>query len=356
MTIENFEFQSLAADVHFGPGKVSQLPGLIGDKKAFVIAEERQQAIVDQLSTELGAKNVVPFREVGQHVPAGLVAQAAAVYVSEGCEILVAIGGGSTIGLAKALALETSHPIIAVPTTYAGSEMTNIWGITSAAGAKTTGRDARVLPAHVIYDPDLTITLPKKLAATSAMHAMAHLMEAIYAPDVNPVTYITSLYGMKQMMIGMLILSREKKLSANANNLLLLGAFLGGKGLREVAMSLHHKAAHVLSDTFALEHSHVHTVLQPYVLEYQWGSLVNKTKEDLKQALMNPYPPMALYDAAKVMDAPFSLKEIGFKAEDIEKAVDIMLEQPYANPAPLDRDKLIKMMQRAYDGKLLGSE
>ena len=208
--------------------------------------------------------------------------------------------------------------------------------------------------SHVIYDPDFTITLPKNLAATSAMNAMAHLMEAVYAPDTNPVTYVTSLYGMKQMMIGILILSREQQLSANSNNLLLLGTFLAGKGLREVSMSLHHKAAHVLGGTFGMEHSHIHTVLQSYVLEYQWDSLSNKIKEDMKQALMHPYPPMALFDAAKVMDAPYSLKQIGFKQEDIEKAVDIMLQEPYANPAPITKEGLTGMMQNAYQGKIIG--
>ncbi len=354
MSFENFDFNALPNQVYYGQGKIELLPSIIAQQKVFIIASDRQKQVLEALKEKIGADKMTHFAKVTPHVPANLIQEAKKIYLEERCEVILAIGGGSAIGLAKGLALETQTSIIAVPTSYSGSEMTNIWGISQPDSGKTTGRDHRVLPAHVIYDHDFTLSQPKAMAATSAMNAMAHLMEAVYAPNNNPITYITSLYAMKQMMIGMLILSREKQLSANSNNLLLLGAFLGGKALREVSMSLHHKAAHVLGGSFGMEHAPVHTVLQPHVLEYQWSTLGNKLKEDLKAALMNPYPPMALLDAAKVMDAPYTLKQIGFKKENIEQAVDLMLQKPYANPAPLHKEGLTEMMQRAYEGKLLG--
>ena len=130
------------------------------------------------------------------HVPVDIVDEAGATTAESSADCLLAIGGGSTTGLAKALALRTGLPIIAVPTTYAGSEMTPIWGMTEG-GVKTTGRDARVLPRLVIYDPDLLTTLPPEVVATSGMNAIAHCVEALYSQTANPVTSLMAEEGIR---------------------------------------------------------------------------------------------------------------------------------------------------------------
>lgn len=355
MNNDNFELVAFPNQVHFGKGKISVLTELIeANYKALVIGSSRINELVQGIQSELGEEKIFHFDKVIQHVPISLVDQVEQVYRDEQCDVLVAIGGGSAIGLAKALALRVEVKIIAIPTTYAGSEMTNIWGISMGDGGKTTGRDNAVLPAHVIYDSNLTIGMPAHLAGTSAMNAMAHLMESIYAHDTNPVTYINSLYGVKQLMQGMEILSKEKKLTQASNELFLLGAFLAGKGLCEVSMSLHHKAAHVLGGSFGMEHSHVHTVIQAFVLEYQWPFLSKPVQEDFKAAFNSHYPPQAILEAVKKIGASESLEQIGFKQADIEKAADIILKKPYANPAPVTREGLVDMLQKAFVGKLSG--
>ena len=306
---------------------------------------------MNDLKKNLGADRIIHFSSVVQHVPVDLIDEASQKQITENTDVLVAMGGGSAIGLAKALALRSKHTIVAVPTTYAGSEMTNIWGISTPEG-KTTGRNMIVLPRYVIYDPAFTLGMPASLAATSSMNAMAHLMEAIYAHDTNPITSLNSLDGMRKLKSGMNLLAAHGTLTIEANQLLQYGSFIAGKVLCEVSMSLHHKMAHVLGGTFGLDHSSVHTALQAYVLEYQWEALSEEIKNNFCAALSHNYAPAALLELAKSMSAPGNLAAIGFKEEDIERAVDTVLAKPYANPKELTKPGLMAMLSKAYRGQL----
>ena len=249
------------------------------------------------------------------------------------------------------MALEDGLAIIAVPTTYAGSEQTNIYGISSKEG-KRTGRDDRVLPKYVIYDPELSITMPKTLAVSSAMNAMAHLMKALYSPRGNPLTRLSAIKGIEVVREGLQLLSTEEKLGAESNEKLQFGAYLAGKCLCEVSMALHHKAAHVLGGSFGMEHSQVHTVLQSYVLAYQWPYLSKEIQKDFVQAFMSDYPPKALRKLAEDANAPIELKAIGFLEENIDKAASLMAANSYANIAPLKKEGLKKLLENAFHGIL----
>lgn len=316
-----------------------------------IIATNRLAGQVDRLSTSLGASRVARFSNVIQQVPETLVQEAAAFREENQPDILVAMGGGSAIGLAKAIALRRYIPMVAIPTTFSGSEQTNIYGI-SSGGAKRTGRDDKVLPGIVIYDPDLIQTMPKHLAVTSAMNAMAHLMEAIYSHSGNPVTRNNAILGMDAIKKGIKELSATGGLTKSAIEKMLLGSFLAGKCLCEVEMALHHKAAHVLGGSFGMEHSSVHTVLQPYVLAYQWPHLSSAIQSDFKMVLDSGYPPKALKELAENAGAKTNLKSIGFREEDIGKAAEIIESKPFANVAPITKEGLLKMLANAYYGKI----
>ncbi len=357
MTVNQFHFKSLPYEVHFGNGQSEKLSALIPEgQHVFVISGKRYKAVYETLKKDIGETKITLFSEVTQHVPVSLVDKALAQYRNSGAKFIVTVGGGSAIGLGKAIALEARAEIIAVPTTYAGSEMTNIYGITGTDGHKTTGRDDRVMPRHVVYDPELTKTLPAKLAVTSAVNAMAHLVEAAYAVEGNPVTYVSSLYGLEQLFQGLQMLAEEGKLSEESNDLLCRAAFLAGKGLCEVPMSLHHKAAHVLGGTFGLEHSHVHTVLLPFVLEFQWTELPGQVQEDLKKTMNHAYPPSAILDVIRKTEAPSTLKEIGFDKSQIPVAVEQMIKKPYANPRELTEEGLNGLLNNAFKGQLTGNK
>ncbi|CAN5578315.1 maleylacetate reductase [soil metagenome] len=348
----NFEYHSYPNHVYFGNGKINLLPSLLKDyQKVMVIATERLRVHVEQLTNESGKERMVWFSKVIQHVPDTLVTEADAFRADHQPDVLVAIGGGSAIGLAKALALEKWIPQVAVPTTFSGSEQTNIYGI-SSDGTKKTGRDNKVLPGTVIYDPALFLSMPKDLAVTSAMNAMAHLMEAVYSPSGNPVTSNNALPGMVAIKTGIIDLSKTESLTKSIAEKLLFGSFLAGKCLCEVEMSLHHKAAHVLGGSFGMEHSSVHTVLQSYVLAYQWPHLSLHIQNDFKRVLDSEYPPVALKDLAEHAGAKTDLKSIGFKEEDIETAAEMITSKPYANVAPVSKEGLLKLLSNAFHGKI----
>ncbi len=351
MSEQNFSYRSRNYHVFFGEGQIKQLAELVGDNdRVFTIVSKRNQAEIEKA---LEGKSTHLFTDIVQHVPQSLVYEALSIYKNEGCTLLLALGGGSAIGLAKALALQTDDVIIAVPTTYAGSEMTNIWGITGIDGTKTTGRNDVVMPRHIIYDLHFTKTLPKKLAVTSAFNAMAHLVEAVYAPDGNPVTTETALLGIEKLMAGLTTVADHDGLTTEGNEYLTAGAFLAGKALGEVSMSLHHKAAHVLGGTFKLEHSHVHTVLLPFVLNYQWPALSASVQSDFQQAFGTTLPSKKIMELQKNTGAPTNLKEIGFEERQIEKAVQQILAKPYANPREITPTGLMKMLTNAFRGKLI---
>lgn len=322
-------------------------------QKVLVIASERWQAVVHNLQEATPGSDVHHWPEVIQHVPRELVDRVSAFRQKHTPEVVVSIGGGSAIGLAKALALEDYLPHFAIPTTYSGSEQTNIYGI-SRAGGKVTGRDDRVLPHTVIYDPGLTVTMPKKLAVPSAMNAMAHLMEALYAPAGNPVTRTLAVAGMAAIRQGLQSVRSADQLTPKANEQLLYGAYLAGKCLNEVSMALHHKAAHVLGGTFGLDHALVHTILQAYVLAFQWLHLPAGQQADFQRALDHTYPPRQLLELASGGGAPTKLSEIGFKEENIERAAMEILEKPYTNVAPVTKEGLTRLLHQALSGQLSG--
>ena len=349
----NFTYTSYPNQVFFGKGKTAELPTILADyKKVMAMGEERWASQINAVSDALGKDKLYYFLEIIQHVPQSLVDKAMIKLNEEKPDVLLAFGGGSAIGLAKALALETKLPIVAVPTTYSGSEQTNIWGISSEEG-KTTGKSMDVMPKVVVYDADLTAGLPLSLAVTSGMNAMAHLMEAIYAPNGNPVTRHHALLGVEKIKSGLEEVAREQKLTEQANIDIQFGAYLAGKCLCEVSMSLHHKMAHVLGGSFKLEHSYVHTVLQSFVLNYQWEYLSKEIKSDFVQVL-GTEPAHKLQELSAKAGGPTDLKSIGFKKEDIDKAVDTVLAKPYENVAPLEKAKLVEMLQHAYEGSLEG--
>lgn len=349
----DFTYQSFPNKIYFGQGQLKKIASVVnelGGTRLFVIAEDRTLAIVDDLVTSFGQTNVFHFSKVVQHVPQEVVEEAIELARANKANLIVAIGGGSAIGLAKGMALKNRLPILAVPTTYAGSEMTNVYGI-SAAGVKNVGRDMVVLPKAVIYDPSLTAGLPLALAATSAMNAMAHLIEALYAHDCNPVTYHLSLTGIKYLKQGMEKLIAEKTL-VNANSSLQFGSYLAGKALCEVAMSLHHKVAHVLGGSFNMDHSKVHTVLLPYVLQCQMPGLSASLINDLQTVFNDKKPSNKLQSLAQQMGAAVCLKDIGFEQTNIPKAVGMLNTLKYPNPVAVNETLYQTLLNMAYQGEL----
>ena len=282
------------------------------------------------------------------HTPVEVTEHALALVRERGVDCLIALGGGSTIGLAKAIALRTDLPQIAIPTTYAGSEMTPILGETRD-GLKTTQKSPKVLPETVIYDVGLTMTLPAGLSGTSGINAIAHAVEALYAEDANPIISVLAEQGIAALGRALPKIAADPS-DRDARSDAQYGAFLAGACLGSVGMALHHKLCHTLGGTFDLPHSETHTIVLPHALAYN-APAVPKAVEAVARALGVADAPRGIYDLASGIGAPRALKDLGMPESGIDKATDIALSNPYWNPRPLEREAIRKLISRAWAGE-----
>jgi maleylacetate reductase len=282
------------------------------------------------------------------HVPVDTARKACDEARRLDADVSVAVGGGSTIGLSKAIALETGLPILAIPTTFAGSEMTPIWGLTEG-GAKRTGRDVKVLPRTVIYDPALTLTLPPRVAGPSGMNAIAHCVEALYAENANPVVSLMAEEGIRALAKGLpRVVSNPGEVEAHATAL--YGAWLAGACLGSVGMALHHKLCHVLGGSFNLPHAETHAVMLPYAVAYN-AAAAPEAMQRVERALGDATSAAeGLYALARRLQAPSALKDLGLEAGDLDRAAELATQNPYHNPRPVTRDGLRALLEAAFHG------
>ena len=345
-----FVYEALPSRVVFGPGVLARLPEELdrfGIRRALVLATPQQADSARHTSQELGGRAAGVFTEAAMHTPIDVTERAMAVVRDLGVDGVVAVGGGSTTGLAKAIALRTDLPQIVAPTTYAGSEMTPILGETRD-GVKTTIRDAKVLPEVVLYDVDLTLTLPPALTATSGLNAIAHAMEALYARDGNPIIGMMaeeSIRAFAQSLPRLIAAPRDIEARSDA----LYGAWLAGACLGAVGMALHHKLCHVLGGSFDLPHAETHAIVLPHAAAYH-AAAAPEAMARIARALGVDDAPQGLYDLAGRVGAPRALRDLGMPREGIARAVDLALANPYWNPRVLDREGVHRLITAAWEG------
>ena len=349
--IKSFVYNGQPARVVFGAGSLQHLGreiDALGAKKALILSTPEQRASAEMIADLLGARAAGVFDRAVMHVPIETAREAREVARKLGADCAVAIGGGSTTGLGKAIALDSGLPILAIPTTYAGSEMTPIYGITEA-GMKKTGRDARVLPRTVIYDPELTLSLPVGMSITSGINAIAHAAEGLYASDGNP---IMDLMAKEALSVMGRALPAIKKVAndVTARGDALYGAWLCGTVLGNVGMALHHKLCHTLGGSFNLPHAETHTIVLPHALAYN-AAAAPKAMRTIVEALGGQSAAQAVFDLAKNNDAPVALKDIGMKEADLDKACNIAMQNQYPNPRPLERKAISQLLRDAFEGQ-----
>jgi maleylacetate reductase len=348
--LKDFVYTTPAARVIFGAGSLQHLPReieLLGARKALILCTPEQTAEAERVATAIGAHAAGVFAKAVMHVPIETAKEARELARRLGADCAVAIGGGSTTGLGKAIALDSGLPILAIPTTYAGSEMTAIFGLTEG-GLKRTGKDLRVLPRTVIYDPELTLSLPRSLTVTSGMNAIAHAAEGLYAKDGNPIMDLMAEEGIRAVASALPALKQNPQ-DLHARAQALYGAWLCGTVLGNVGMALHHKLCHTLGGSFNLPHAEVHTVVLPQAIAFN-ASAIPAALERMGRALRSEHAAAALYDLARSNGAPYSLRELGMKEADLDRATDIAVANPYWNPRPIEREGIRALLQRAFDG------
>lgn len=348
--MREFLYSAQAARIVFGAGALKHLPReieLLGTRRALVLSTPEQAAQAEDVAQRLGTYSAGVFSKAVMHVPIETAREARAEAQRLGADCAVAIGGGSTTGLGKAIALESGLPIIAIPTTYAGSEVTPIYGLTDG-GVKRTGKDPRVLPRTVIYDPELTLSLPVEMTVTSGMNAIAHAAEGLYAKDGNPIMDLMAEEGIRAIASALPTL-RGAPRDLEARSQALYGAWLCGTVLGSVGMALHHKLCHTLGGSFNLPHAEVHTVILPHAIAYN-ADAAPQAMSKVARAIGASSAAGGLYDLAKVQGAPCALKDIGMRGEDLDRAADLAVANPYWNPRAIERDAIRALLQRAYEG------
>lgn len=306
----------------------------LAPRAVMVIGRDRQAALV----TALADRTALRWTEVTQHVPVELAARARAAAAEHDIDVVVAIGGGSAIGLAKAIALDRPVRIVAVPTTYAGSEATNVWGLTDADGKKT-GTDDRVLPDAVVYDPSLTASLPPELAAASGLNAVAHCVDSFWGPDADPIDAALAGEGLRALATGL----RDGDRAG-----LQYGCYLAAVAFASAGSGLHHKICHVLGGRFDLPHAATHAIVLPYVLAYNAPAAPDAAAR-VAAALGVTDAVTGLRDLNR--HAPRALREIGLAEADLPAAVVAVLPAvPPSNPRPVDAAALERLLRAAWSG------
>jgi alcohol dehydrogenase class IV len=346
--LKSFVYTGLPMRVVFGAGSAKQLAAeldRLGAKRALLLCTPGRAEDVQRIAQGLPVAGV--FNRVVMHTPLALADEARRMAAGLKADCCVAIGGGSTIGFGKAIALTSGLPVIAVPTTYSGSEMTTIWGI-SEGRTKKTGRDPKVLPKAVIYDPELTLDLPAAVSAASGMNAIAHCVEALYAHDGNPIVSLMAEEGIKALSLALpKIIIDGKDISARSDAL--YGSWLAGCTISTTSVALHHKLCHVLGG-FGLPHAETHSIVLPHAMQYNRDAAPEAMRR-VARAIETVDAPRGTYELEMRLGLPMKLADIGLKKEDVERAARIASEAPYPNPRKVEYAPVLELLRNAYEGK-----
>ncbi len=348
---EAFVHVGLPSRVVFGAGALEQVVGeveLLEISRALVIATGSARDSADVVELGLGDRFAGRIDEVRQHVPVERADAARAKAAEVSADGIVAIGGGSAIGLAKAIALYSGLPIVAVPTTYAGSEMTPVWGQT-ADGNKTTGTDLAVLPRTVVYDPVLSRGLPLGITAASVANALAHCVEATWTVKADPITEVTAVEGARALHDGLLAVVKDPQdLDARGN--LLYGASLAGSALASAGTGLHHKLCHLLGGTYNLPHAETHAAVLPQVTQLN-APAVPRAKSRLESAIRAENLATGLYDFFSSTGVPTSLRALGLTEHQAREAAHQFAAGNPVNVVPVDEKTLTELVLAAWSGE-----
>lgn len=349
----DFEYNANPGRVIFGRGTINKLPAELerqGLSRPLLLTTPEQVSQGEDLKAVLGGNVAGAFNRAAMHTPTAVTDEALQHARSVGADCVVSIGGGSTTGLGKAVSIRTGLPHISIPTTYAGSEMTPILGET-ADGAKTTRSDPKILPGTVIYDVDLTMTLPVGMSAVSGVNAIAHAVEALYARNTNPIINLLAAEGTRALASALPAIVADPS-DPEARSGALYGAWLCGTCLGSVGMSLHHKLCHTLGGSFGLPHAETHTAVLPHALAYN-APRVPEAMAKLAEAL-----PGSDGDAIRGLNLLLEklkvkrgLRDFGFREEDVDRAADIAVSNPYWNPREIERGPVRELIRRVWAGE-----
>ena len=325
-----------------------EIDATLSASRVLLVSTPGRTSAVQKARAALRERVVAGFDDVRAHVPASVLAEAMGVVRASRPDCVVAIGGGSAIGLGKAVVREADLPLVAIPTTYSGSEMTDIWGVTTDS-RKETGRDPRVAPRLVLYDPLLTHSLPVHVTAASGMNAIAHAVEALYSARGGPVASLLAAEGIRQLATSLPLLVLDP-VDPPARRAALLGAHLCGRALDLALMGLHHKLCHVLGGARDLPHALTHAILLPHVVAYN-ASAAPDAIATVASSLSVQDPARGLWELNRKLGLTQTLADLGMGPGDVDSIVGQVATGSYPNPAPVTESGVRSLLSRAMAGE-----
>ncbi len=350
----SFSYQQQPVSITFGPGALAKLPEVLVDcgvVRPLLVPTPSQRATADLLAATLGTEVAGRFDGVAPHVPSTAVEALASMARDTNADGLIALGGGAAIDLAKAASFGTKLSVVAVPTTYGGSELTGHAG-------RTTGRTKEGVatgpPRAVVYDPELTYDLPVRASAGSAMNALAHCVEALYAPRPQPLALLAAEEGLRRMPAAMRTIANEPRDPA-AREELLYGAYLAGVALAGSGMAVHHRICHVLGGRYGIAHGDANAVILPHAVRFNAAAAPDAIAR-VARALDVTDVPEALAALGRDAGAATSLEELGLSHDELGAVADAVLAAPLPNPRPVDRRGLMLLLEDAWRGSLSSVE
>jgi maleylacetate reductase len=345
-----FVHDILPQRVCFGSGtaaaSLSREIEALGAARVMLIASANEMRLAETVSRDVPV--ALRHDDVVMHVPVEVAERARQAAAGHDVDALVSVGGGSTTGLAKAVALTTGLPVVAVPTTYAGSEATPVWGLTEGA-KKTTGTDPRVLPRVIVYDAELTLSLPVDLSVASGLNALAHCVDSMWAPAADPVNAALAAEGIRALQAGLPRIAGDP-LDLAGREHALYAAYLSAAAFASAGSGLHHKICHVLGGKYNLPHAQTHATVLPYVLAFN-GPAAPAAEQRIAAAFQAGSALAGLDALRRELDAPRSLADYGFTEDRIDEAAAAVLPSvPASNPRPVSAADLRTLLRAAWAG------
>jgi alcohol dehydrogenase class IV len=346
----HFHHDTLPQRVRFGTGRAAEELAAevaeIGAARLMVIASQREIARARRIVGDLPV--AVWHDEVVMHVPVEVAERARAVASAEDVDALVCFGGGSATGLAKAVALATGLPILAVPTTYAGSEATAVWGLTEA-GRKSTGVDPRVLPRTIVYDAALTLSLPVATSVASGINALAHCVDAMWGPRADPIDQVLAAEGIGALRVGLPQVVTDPE-GVPGREQTLYGAYLAAVAFASAGSGLHHKICHVLGGMFDLPHAQTHAVVLPHVTALN-GAAAPDAEQRIAAAFGAESANAGLEALRTTVGAPRALRDYGMPESGVTAAAEaVVAAAPDRNPAEVTTEVIAQLLADAWRG------
>ena len=347
-----FTWSASASRVILAPGALGRVPGEVdrlgGTRVLLIGSGASTRGALRRLREALGGTVAAEIPVAAQHVPDAIATAAVSVARESRADLIIAVGGGSATGLGKAVALDCDLPLVAVPTTYSGSEMTPMWGRTTD-GTKRTGVDPRVLPRAVVYDPELCIGMPAKLAAASGMNALAHCVEALWSRGASPMTNVLAEEGIRRLVAGLpAVVADSSDLEGHARNL--TAACLAGLCLAQAGSGIHHRTCHVLGGGWNLPHAETHAVVLPHATALV-APRATEAMDRLCPLLGADDPAAALFDLERRLGLPASLRALGMPRAGLDHAASRVAELSRDDPLVPGSTVVRTMLDDAFEGK-----